>query len=140
MMVLKIAMFINLCVSMLMNTPRPGNQKPYIVMRLNCLILIVHQKSYIFFWIHISFQIQQILLQCKKSLCTQRCAYNYQVIFQLFHTCNNRRHETALFQNIFTFCTLLTKFSNILPFFAHYLKNHTSSMALRCEFFSEKNM
>ena len=25
-------------------------------------------------------------------------------------------HETALFQNIFKFCTFLTKFSNILPF------------------------
>ena len=41
-------------------------------------------------------------------------------IFYLFHACDIRTHEAALFQNIFKFCTFLPKFSNILPFFAFF--------------------
>ena len=45
----------------------------------------------------------------------------WQSIFWLFHACDIRTHEGALFQNIFKFCTFLPKFSNMLPFFALFL-------------------
>ena len=45
-----------------------------------------------------------------------------QGIFSLFHACDSRTHEAALFQNIFEFCTFLPNVSNILPFFALFLK------------------
>ena len=48
-----------------------------------------------------------------------------QGIFQLFHACDSRTLEAGLFQSIFKFCTFLPKFSNILPFFALFLKNCT---------------
>ena len=46
-----------------------------------------------------------------------------QDIFELFHVGDSGMHEAAPFQNVIKFCTFLLKFSNILPFFALFLKN-----------------
>ena len=42
-------------------------------------------------------------------------------------------HEAALFQKIFKFCAFLKKFSNVLPFFALFLKNGTHAITLRID-------
>ena len=42
--------------------------------------------------------------------------------------CVYRTQSLALFQNIFKFCTFLRKFSNILPFFALFMKNCTHAL------------
>ena len=39
----------------------------------------------------------------------------------MFHACDSRMHEAALFQRIFKFCTFLPKFSNILSFFTLFM-------------------
>ena len=63
----------------------------------------------------------------KNSECAEHLNENdyheikWQSIFWLFHNCDSRTHEDALFQNIFKFCTFLPKFSNMLPFFALFL-------------------
>ena len=56
----------------------------------------------------------------------------FQGIFQLFYACDSRMHEAALFQNTFTFCTFLPKFSNILPFLALF-----SEKSHACPYFLE---
>ena len=48
-----------------------------------------------------------------------------------FHACDSRTHEAALFKNIFKFCKFLSKFSNILPFFAIFLKNQMHAVLSR---------
>ena len=46
----------------------------------------------------------------------------------VFHACDSRTHDAALFQNIFKFCTFSPKFPDILPFFALFLKNRTHAL------------
>lgn len=56
-----------------MNMPLAGNQKPYIVMRLNCLILIVHQKSYIFLDPHLLSNLANLVIVQEKLMYTTIC-------------------------------------------------------------------
>ena len=67
-------------------------------------------------------------LESERKL-SESIPHDTQGIFQLFHACDSRTHEAALFQNIFKFCTFLPKFSNILPFFALSLKNCTHAVS-----------